>query len=416
MEPPQKRQRTKMNVSVVPPFTKLPPEMLLTIFSWIPDLALILGQVNQRWRYLILDKNTDLEIWGAVRLQTWCLHNKDDRLIKYAITARHMATIVKTVPLFWKLCPGFFVKLFQGVESFLKFPGIVWRAITKIHFTPYGDKDFGVIGKQQMIRNHDDVRTCVLACAVAEKQDPQTLDEFFATHIIKPAYIQWAILEGYTTSAIWMAGREVSGFLWEHQNAYVLCAGMKHRVKFLKWIWTHPDARQQGISHKHNKDKLALWTMVHMKQDLWEMLVEIDPKAMNGFASRNSLIYAYFKGWREAFELQYLDRLRNSNIGLCQSYVFYYTMAIQKDNPIKEVLWLRSCLKVPRNNCRKLRDIIMGKPVKAGWDSGDIGTEEATRGWNIRIAICSEPAYSWLIDCFTVKKKKHKLGNNQTKN
>ncbi len=417
MEPAQKRQRTEMNVSGVFQFTELQAELKVAIFSWMPDLAMILAQVCRQWRALILHTKTDFEIWGAVRLQTWCLRNKDDRLIRYARTARHMATMVKTLDIaaampFWKLWPNFFMKLFQILESLVNFPTVVLRAVSNLQFTPYHDKEFDHLFRHQMVYDSQDERIYALARAVIQRQDNLMLRRFFIRYEIKPVYITWAITKGYIRSAVWMTKKELLMSKWQYANVYVVCAAKKNRFQFLKWIWNcqSPHTFSNSFS-RGSKQRLAIWTMVHMDHELWDELLKRESLFMKQFADKNKLLYAYFKGNREEFARLFLlhdqmnyganhyhdSYVKNDashwNHGLSRSYMFYYTMAMQNKDPIKEVTWLHNIIKIPTSNHHKqLKKIAMGKKV-------------SNRLFDICIPVCSEPALSWLMDFFPSSRK-----------
>ncbi len=241
------------------PFSALPLEVMALIFSCIPDLELILSQVCILWRQLILRNRTELNLMAAVRLHTWCLHNKDDRLLSYVKSSRNMATMIKTCNLtrvpFWKFCPSFFVKVFQKLENLSKFLSWLMDFLLTLQVVPELTK-FGTTYRHQLIQSSYDEKILVLSRAVIEKQDTLMLARFFTAHDIKPPYIHWAITENWLISAKWMVKQETAEFIWDHRIHYLLCATKAKRLEFSTWLYRYfeklnPGTVQRALEQMH---------------------------------------------------------------------------------------------------------------------------------------------------------------------
>ncbi len=232
------------------PFSALPPELMLIIFDCMPDLELILAQVCRLWRLLILRNRTELNLMAAVRLHTWCLHNKDDRLVTYTKNCRNMASMINVCNLtrvpFWKICPSFFLKVFQKLENLLKFLGWLLGSIETFRVTPMVSAEFGASYRRQMIFNDYDEKIFTLSRVVIEKQDPLMLARFFTAHLIKPVYVHWAITGDWMISAKWLLKQETSEFLWSHRIYYLVCATKAKRLEFSTWLYRYLEKLKPG--------------------------------------------------------------------------------------------------------------------------------------------------------------------------
>lgn len=346
-------EETRNQNSHVAVFSGLPLEMMVAIFHWMPDLELILAQVCWQWRQLILHKRLGLGAKAAVQLRLWCIYNKNDRLQKYAINHCPRPTMIQTWP--WKsaaimlnLCFIFVGKPFQDFETKWKLPGSPWKTIQKNHGLP--DMAFQTDTYQ--------ARTYVMARAVIEAQNAPLLSLFFSKCQIEPIYIGWAIKKGYLRAAQWMITYQDPEALPETRRLYYMFAAAMHgHFTLLEWI--HAPLRLETTVNK-GLVQLCLWAIVHMDQDLWHCLIRLDPKHTQYFERTHPYLYKYFK------EGPIKDMRRGLAVGivyrnLWQTWdIYYYTMALQKEDPIQQLTWLQGWCKLSVASSEIIKDIALG--------------------------------------------------------